>query len=106
MRPVMPRPRPIYRPVTPVTSIHLRFFASGAVENRHFTSTKAPNPNPSLPLKLHRLPKCANITMCISSCASVLAFSQSFSSKELATQLVTPLNSSNDAKLDHSSGTR
>jgi hypothetical protein len=69
----------------------LRFFTSGIVENRRFTSRKAPNPasqarwegernsNPSLPLKLHRLHKCANITKCTSPCACVLAFSQSFS---------------------------
>jgi hypothetical protein len=36
------------------------------------------NSNPSLPLKHHRLRKCANTTMCISSCACVLAFSQYF----------------------------
>jgi len=35
----------------------------------------------------------------------VLAFSQSFF-KGLATQLATPLNPSDDAKLDYSSGTR
>jgi hypothetical protein len=74
----------------------------------HFTSMKAPNPvpNPTLPLKLHLLHKCANTTKCTSPYACVLAFSQSFSSKELATQLAIPLDSSNDAKLDHSSGTR
>jgi hypothetical protein len=33
-------------------------------------------PNPSLPLKLHRLRKCANTTKCTSACACVLAFSQ------------------------------
>jgi hypothetical protein len=74
----------------PVTPFRLRFFASGAVENRRFASTKASNlasqarqegernPNPSLPLKHHRLCKCANITKCTSPCACVLAFSQSF----------------------------
>jgi hypothetical protein len=34
--------------------------------------------NPSLPLKLHHLRKCANTTKCTSPCACVLAFSQSF----------------------------
>jgi hypothetical protein len=36
------------------------------------------NPNPSLPLKLHRLRKCANTTKCTTPCACVLAFLQSF----------------------------
>ena len=40
--------------------------------------------------------------MCALPCVCVLVFSQSFS-KELATQLATPLNPSDDAKLDHSS---
>jgi hypothetical protein len=65
----------------------LRFFTSGPVENSRFTSQKASNPasqaqqegernsNPSLPLKLHHLHKCANITKCTSPCACVLAFS-------------------------------
>jgi hypothetical protein len=81
----------------PVTFFRLRFFAFGAVKNRHFTSTKALNPasqarwegernsNPSLPLKLYLLCKCANTNKWSSSCARVLAFSQSFSSKELGT---------------------
>jgi hypothetical protein len=34
--------------------------------------------NASLPLKFHRLRKCANTTKCTSPCACVLAFSQSF----------------------------
>jgi hypothetical protein len=74
MRPVTLRSRPVQRPVTSVTSVRLRFLASGAVENRHFIFRKAlnpaelarwegeRNPNPSLPLKLHRLRKRANIT--------------------------------------------
>ena len=49
--------------------------------------------------------KCANTTKCTPSCASVFAFSQTFF-KGLVTQLTTPLDPSNDAKLDHSSGTR
>jgi hypothetical protein len=89
--PVKQRPRPIQRPVTSVTPVRLCFFTSGAVENRRFISRKALNPtsqarregerntNPSLPLKLHRLRKCANITKCTSPCVCVLAFSQSFS---------------------------
>jgi hypothetical protein len=36
------------------------------------------NSNPSLLPKLHRLHKCANTNKCSSSCARVLAFSQSF----------------------------
>jgi hypothetical protein len=93
MRPVKQRPRPVQHLVTSVTSVRLRFFASGAVENRRFISWKAMNPasqarregerksNPSLPLKLHRLRKCANITKCTSPCACVLAFSQTFLSR-------------------------
>ena len=59
------------------------------------------------PIQLQQLLlcKCANTTKCAPPCVCVLAFSQSFS-KELATQLATPLDPSNDAKLDHSSGTR
>jgi hypothetical protein len=102
-RQLRPIQRPVQRPITPVTSFHLRFFAFDTVKNRRFTSIKAPNPNPFLPLKLHLLRKCANTTKCTSPCACVLAFSQSFSSKELATQLASPLDSSNDTKLDHSS---
>jgi hypothetical protein len=37
------------------------------------------NPNPSLPLKLHRLHKSANITKCTPPCACVLAFHNYFS---------------------------
>jgi hypothetical protein len=63
------------------------FLASGAKENKRFISMKAPNPaeqtrqegertpNPSLPLKLHLLRKCANTTKCTSPCACVLTFS-------------------------------
>jgi hypothetical protein len=92
---VVSRPRSVQCPVTPVTSFCLCFFASGAVENRRFTSTKALNPfsqarregerntNPSLLLKLRRLHKCANTTKCTSPCACVLAFCQIFF-KELA----------------------
>jgi hypothetical protein len=65
----------------PFTSVSIhddldKFTASGVVENMHFTSTKALNP--SLPLKLDRLRKCANTTRCTSPCVCVLAFSQSF----------------------------
>ena len=49
--------------------------------------------------------KCANTTKCLTTCASVLAFSQIFF-KGLVTQFTTPLDPSNDAKLDHSSDTR
>jgi hypothetical protein len=66
---------PIQRLITPVTSFRLRFFASSAVENRRLIER---NPNPSLPLKLHLLRKCANTTKCSPSCAHVLAFSQIF----------------------------
>ena len=48
--------------------------------------------------------KCANTTKCTPTCVCVLAFDKHF--KELATQLATPLDPSDDAKLDHSSGTR
>jgi hypothetical protein len=72
------------RRVFPVTSPP--FLASGAKENKRFISIKAPNPasqaqregertiNPSLSLKLHFLCKCANTTICLSPCASVLAY--------------------------------
>jgi hypothetical protein len=77
----------------------LRFFTSGAVENRRFTSRKAlnpasqarreeeRNPNPSLPLKLHRFRKCANITKYTSPCACVLPFSQSFLRRYISSPL-------------------
>ena len=55
-------------------------------------------------LQLLVLCKCTNTTKYTLPCVCVLAFSQSFF-KGLATQLVTPLNPSDDAKLDHSSGT-
>jgi hypothetical protein len=38
------RPHLIQRPVTPMTFFHLRFFASNAVKNKRFTSTKVLNP--------------------------------------------------------------
>jgi hypothetical protein len=60
--------------ITPVTSPP--FPSSVAMENKRFISAKTPNP--SLPLKLHRLRKCANTTEFTSPCARVLAFSQSF----------------------------
>jgi hypothetical protein len=47
------------------------------MENKHFISTKTPNP--SLPLKLHCIRKCANITKYTSPCACVLAFYNNFS---------------------------
>jgi hypothetical protein len=86
-----------------VTSFRLRFFAESCL-----TSSAGGRgvPNPSPPLKLHLLSKCANTTKCTPPCACVLAFSQLFFSKELATQLATPVDPSNDVKLDHSSGTR
>ena len=56
-------------------------------------------------LQLHLLCTCANTAKCTPPCVCVLAFSQSFF-KGLATQLAMPLNPNDDAKLDHSSGTR
>ena len=67
----------------PVTTSRLRFFAELIHFNSNFFSF-------------------ANVPTPPSVC--VLAFSQSFF-KGLATQLATPLNPSDDAKLDHSSGT-
>jgi hypothetical protein len=109
----------VQRLVTPVTSFRLYFFASGAVKNRRFTSTKAPNPTElarwegERGTQTHLYPsnstsfaKVLHTTKGSPSCAHVLVFLQSSSSKELATQLATPLDSSNVAKLDHSSGTR
>jgi hypothetical protein len=59
------------------------------------------------PIQLQQLLlcKCANTTKCTPPNASVLAFSQIFF-KGLVTQFTTPLDLSNDAKLDHSSGSR
>jgi hypothetical protein len=45
-RPVTLRPRPVQHPVTSVTSVRLHFFASGAVENRHFIFQKNDEPKP------------------------------------------------------------
>jgi hypothetical protein len=80
------------------------FLSFGVMENKRFISMKMPESRRALPLKLHHLCKCANTNKCSPLCARVLAFSQSFSLKELVTQLATPLDSSKDAKLDHSSG--
>jgi hypothetical protein len=101
--------------ITSVTSPSVLSFS--AMENKCFISTKTPEsrrarrdrervPNPSLSFKLHRLRKCANTNKCSSPCARVLVFSQSFSSKELDTQLISPLDPNTYAKLDRSSGTR
>ena len=59
------------------------------------------------PIQLQQLLlcKCANTTKCTPPSASVLAFSQIFL-KGLVTQFSTPLDPSNVAKLDRSSGTR
>jgi hypothetical protein len=79
--------------------LRLRFSASGVVKNRRFTSQKVPNPasqtrregernpNPSLPLKLHRLRKCANTTKCTPPCACVLAFHKHFSKRYVSSLL-------------------
>jgi hypothetical protein len=45
------------------------------------------NPNPSLPLKLHRLRKSANTTKCTPPCASVLAFHKHFSRRYVSSLL-------------------
>jgi hypothetical protein len=69
-----------------IPDLRLHFSVSGAVENRRFTSPKSvesrlpssaggrEEPKPSLPLKLHRLHKCANTTKCTPPYACVLAF--------------------------------
>ena len=65
--------------------------STSAIESMHYIFSKAPNPtklernpNPSLPFKLHLLLKvCQHHHVCTTN-ASVLAFSQSFSSKELS----------------------
>jgi hypothetical protein len=55
------------------------FLSFGTMKNKCFISTKIERtPNPSLPLKLHRLRKCANTTKSTSPCACLLVFSQSF----------------------------
>jgi hypothetical protein len=69
----------------------------------HPSSTLSPVLPPLLYQLLH-LCKCAN-TKCPPTCAHVLAFYKHFT-KGLVTQLTTPLDPNNDAKLDHSSGTR
>jgi len=58
-----------------------------------------------LQLQLLLLCKCTNTTKCTTPCACVLAFHKHFT-KGLVTQFTTPLDPCNDAKLDHSSGTR
>ena len=57
--------------------------------------------------QLYLLHPCSNVptTKCITLCTCVSIFSQTFS-RVLATQLATPLDPSDDAKLDHSTGTR
>jgi hypothetical protein len=45
------------------------------------------NPNPSLPLKLHRLRKSANTTKCTPLCACVLAFHKHFPRHYVSSQL-------------------
>jgi hypothetical protein len=45
------------------------------------------NPNPSLPLKLHRLRKSANTTKCTPPCACVLAFHKHFSRRYVSSLL-------------------
>jgi len=78
-----PHPTPLHEaPITLMASLKL---SSGAIENMHSIFTKRPNSapqarregesilNPSLPLKLHLLFKCANTTKC-TPCACVLAF--------------------------------
>ena len=69
---------------------------TGAIENMHFIFSKVlnpvsqarregeRNPTPLYPSTSTSFSKCANTTKCTPRCASVLAFSQSFSSKELS----------------------
>ena len=88
------------------------------IENKRFIFSKAPNPasqarsegernpNPSLPFKLNLLLKVCQHHHVLPTCASVLAFSQTFSLKELASQLAMPLDPNMYAMLDCSSGTR
>jgi hypothetical protein len=60
---------------------------------------------PPLLYQLLHLCKCANTTKCPPTCAHVLAFHKHFT-KGLVTQFTTSIDPNNDAKLDHSSGTR
>jgi hypothetical protein len=86
------KPTSVAQKTTTITSVTLPSVPSfDAMENKRFISTKKRlnptelarregerTPNLSLPLKLHRLRKCANTTKCTSPCACVLAFSQWF----------------------------
>ena len=60
---------------------------TSAIENMHFIFSKSEgerNPSSLYPSNSTSFSKCANTTMCKPTCACVLAFSQSFSSKELS----------------------
>jgi len=64
---------------------NMHFIFSKSIESRLASSAGGrEEPILSLPFKLHLLLKCANTTKCKPTCARVLAFSQSFSSKELS----------------------
>ena len=65
-------------------------FASDAIENRHVCYVC----------------KCANTTKCTPPCVCVFSIFTIISQRMLATQLATPLDPSDNAKLDHLSGTR
>jgi hypothetical protein len=80
------------RPVTTVTAVRLRFFFDFRRSKIDISLPQKAlnpasqarregerNPNPSLPLKLHRLCKCAHTTKCTPPCACVLAFHNHFS---------------------------
>jgi hypothetical protein len=71
--------------------------ASGHPVTNAFNSFSLPTSSPLQMCQHHQV----YTIMC--KCVSI---SQTFSPKELATRLATPLNPSNDAKLHHSSGTR
>jgi hypothetical protein len=79
-----------HRPDAPVHALSLHAGRTNRTQPKHPRSARPPRPvsrkiafslpekrripNPSLPLKLHLLRKCANTTKCTSSCACVLTF--------------------------------
>jgi len=74
----------------PVHSRDLSNFPTGAIEDMHFNFSKSTesrrerNPSSLYPSNSTPFSKCDNTTKCVPTSARVLAFSQSFSSKELS----------------------
>jgi hypothetical protein len=94
------------------------FPSFGVMENKHFISMKTPESclaslaggrEEPKPLSITQTPSpsqmCQHHQVYITMCMCVSIFTNIFP-KDLATQLAMPLDPNNDAKLDHSSGTR